>query len=47
MATATLNKPHLGYTRIELIEKIQYKWRVKTESGLEFEVYEDEFSLDR
>lgn len=44
---ATLNEPYLGYRRIELIEKRWYKWRVRIcESGLEIEVYEDEFEID-
>jgi hypothetical protein len=44
---ATLNKPYLGYTRIELIEKIQFKWLVRIcDSGLEIQVYEDEFVKD-
>lgn len=44
---ATLNEPYLGYRRIELIEKCWYKWRVRIcESGLEIEVYEDEFEID-
>lgn len=44
--TATLKKPYRGYSRIRIIEKIGYKWLVKLESGLEIEVYEDEFILD-
>ncbi len=44
---ATLNIPYLGYTQIELIEKIQYMWRVKIcESGKEIEVYPDEFTIN-
>ena len=44
---ATLNEPYLGYRRIELIEKCWYKGRVRIcESGLEIEVYEDEFEID-
>lgn len=44
---ATLNESYLGYRRIELIEKCWYKWRVRIcESGLEIEVYEDEFEID-
>jgi hypothetical protein len=44
---ATLNQPHLGYTRIELVEKYQYKWLVRIPGpGLEISVYEDEFELD-
>ncbi len=45
--TATLKNPYLGYTRIELIEKISYKWLIRiTGSGKEIEVYEDEFEID-
>ena len=44
---ATLIKPYLGYTRIELIEKIGFKWLVRiVDSGKEIEVYEDEFVRD-
>jgi hypothetical protein len=44
---ATLITPYKGDTRIELIEKVQYKWRVKIiGSGKEIEVYEDEFIRD-
>lgn len=44
---ATLKTPYRGYSRIELIEKIDYKWIVKIlGSGKEIEVYEDEFELD-
>lgn len=45
--TATLIRPYLGYTQIELIEKIEYKWLVRIlGSGKEIEVYEDEFILN-
>ncbi len=44
--TATLKTPYKGYTNITLIEKSQYRWLVKTQSGLQFEVYEDEFNID-
>ncbi|MGI6048874.1 MAG: hypothetical protein ACOYEG_12865 [Petrimonas sp.] len=45
--TATLKTPYLGYTRIELIEKICYKWLVRIIGpGKEIEVYEDEFEID-
>ncbi len=44
---ATLKTPHRGYTKIHLIEQVQYKWRVQiVGSGLELEVYEDEFTKD-
>lgn len=45
---ATLKAPYLGYTRIELLEKVPgYKWHVKIlGSGLEINVYEDEFICD-
>ena len=47
MKKATLITPYKGYTNIELIEKIGYKWLVRIcGSGLELEVYEDEFILD-
>lgn len=45
--TATLITPYKGYTRIELIEKCGFKWRVRIiDSGKELELYEDEFTLD-
>lgn len=45
--TATLNTPFQGYTRIELIEKIGFKWTARIiGSGREIEVYEDEFTID-
>ena len=45
--TAILHKPYLGHRRIELIEKYFYKWLVRLcDSGLEIEVYEDEFEID-
>lgn len=44
---ATLIYPYKGYRTIELVEKIEYRWLVRIcESGLELEVYEDEFILD-
>ena len=47
MKIATLITPYLGYTRIELIEKIGYKWLVRIiGSGKELYIYEDEFTLD-
>ena len=47
MKTATLNKAQNGYTRIELIEKIGYKWIAEIcGSGKRIEVYEDEFEID-
>ncbi|MDL2228307.1 hypothetical protein LJC25_01990 [Bacteroidales bacterium OttesenSCG-928-K03] len=47
MGTATLITPYKGYRNIELIERIGYKWLVRIcGSGLEIEVYEDEFILE-
>lgn len=47
MKTATLLKAYNGYRRIQLIEKIGYKWLVEIcGSGKQIEVYEDEFELD-
>lgn len=44
---ATLIRPYKGYRNIELVERLQYTWLVRIcESGLEIEVYEDEFVLD-
>ncbi len=44
---ATLIIPYNGYTRIQLIEKIQYKWSVELLGcGKIIEVYEDEFIKD-
>ncbi len=44
---ATLIRPYKGYKMVELIEEVGYRWRVRIlESGLELEVYEDEFTLD-
>jgi len=44
---ATLNTPYKGYTKILLLESLQYKWRVQIlGSGLEIEIYEDEFTKD-
>lgn len=44
---ATLLEPYKGYRRIELIEKRGHKWLVRIiDSGLEIEVYDDEFELD-
>lgn len=41
--TATLINPYHGYNRIELIEKIGFKWIAKIcGSGKEIEVFEDE-----
>ena len=44
--TATLKVPYKGYKGIEIIESTGYKWLVRLGSGLEIEVYEDEFELD-
>lgn len=44
---ATLIRPYWGYRNIELVERLQYTWLVRIcESGLEIEVYEDEFTID-
>lgn len=44
---ATLRVPYRGYRRIQLIEEYGCKWLVRIcDSGLEIEVYEDEFILD-
>jgi hypothetical protein len=44
---ATLLVPYKEYRRIKLICQIGCKWLVRIcESGLEIEVYEDEFVLD-
>ena len=43
--TARLNRPYRGYRAIELVERLQYTWLVRTCcSGLELEVYEDGFT---
>lgn len=43
----TLVHPYKGYRNIELIKRLPYTWLVRIcESGLELEVYEDEFVLD-
>lgn len=45
--SATLIRPYRGYRNIELVERLQYTWLVRIcESGLEIEVYEDEFTID-
>ena len=44
---ATLIRPYRGYRNIELVERLQYTWLVRIyESGLEIEVYEDEYTID-
>ncbi len=43
---ATLHEPYKGYRRIELVEQYGYRWLARTNSGLEINVYEDEFELD-
>lgn len=44
---AMLIRPYKGYRAVELIEKQGNRWLVRVcESGLELEVYEDEFTLD-
>jgi hypothetical protein len=45
--TATLIEPYRGYRAIELVEKNGYKWTVRIiDSGVELEVYDDEFIVD-
>lgn len=44
---AILIHPYKGYRTIKLIEKLDSRWQVRImKSGLELEVYEDEFTLD-
>jgi hypothetical protein len=44
---ATLITPHRGYRNIVLIGRIGCKWLVRIcGSGLEIEVYDDEFTVD-
>lgn len=44
---ATLKFPIMGYTRIRLIVKNNYKWLVRLiDADLELEVSEDDFVLD-
>lgn len=44
---AMLIRPYKEYRAVELIEKLGNRWLVRIcESGLELEVYEDEFTLD-
>ncbi len=44
---ATLKEPYNGYTRIEITEKVEYKWLVEIcGTGKQIEVYRDEFELD-
>jgi len=44
---AMLVKPYKGYRNIELIKQVSCKWLVRIiDSGLEIEVFEDEFVLD-
>lgn len=44
---AILIHPYKGYRAVELIKKLENRWLVRIcESGLELEVYEDEFTLD-
>jgi len=45
--TAHLKQPYRGYRAVTLIEKHQYRWLVEIAgSGLQLEVYEDEFDVD-
>ena len=47
MRTATLIVPYLGYKRIRVIEKIEYKWKCEIiGSGKELFLFEDEFIFD-
>ena len=44
---ATLITPYRGYRNIELLRRVGNRWLVRIcGSGLEIEVYEDEFELD-
>jgi hypothetical protein len=44
---ATLVVPYKGYYNIELIKQVGCKWLVRIcGSGLEIEVYDDEFIVD-
>lgn len=44
---ATLIRPYKGYRNIQIIRREGCRWLVEIcESGLEIEVYEDEFILD-
>lgn len=44
---STLVRPYKGYRNIELIKRLPYTWLVRIcGSGLELEVYGDEFVLD-
>jgi len=39
-----LKVPYLGYRAVELVEKVEYRWRVTIcGSGRELLVYDDEF----
>ena len=39
--------PYRGYRVIRLVEKLQYKWLVEiVDSGLQLEVWEDDFTLE-
>jgi len=45
--SATLIVPYKGYRNIELLYRVGYKWLVRIlGSGLEIEVYDNEFVLD-
>lgn len=44
---ATLYTPYRGYRNIELMYRVGCKWMVRIcGSGLEIDVYDDEFKLD-
>ncbi|MDR0793585.1 MAG: hypothetical protein LBE82_09785 [Chitinophagaceae bacterium] len=44
---AILKVPYKGYTKIELIRRVEYRWLVRiVGSGKEIMVYEDEFDYE-
>jgi len=45
--TVYLKQPYRGYRAVRLLEKNHYKWLVEIiGSGLQIELYEDEFDAD-
>ena len=42
-----LHEPVFGYRRAELVEECWPKWMLRTSSGYEFYLYEDEFDLSK
>jgi hypothetical protein len=44
--TVYLNEPVKGYKAVTLIGQNGLKWIVETSSGMELEVYEDEFTVE-